>query len=239
MSCWRIRSCGRPIWAVAETGTLTTARPGPAAQARSTEAELLGEPARSRQNPRVAAPATPRLKKRRTQTSARQSPPRLRSLQFSQPHVPLQSEELLDFVIRNINLERNEIVIQAGYLNPDGTPLHSEFYDELTKNALGFPEDRHDDWDLVAEFLHEKGGDAARSWNQERSLADMASESRMLPETTTGTKWTGTTSGRRKVKATSILHTKSRNPPLTNSAAPITTAWKTLVTNSGVISLIS
>lgn len=72
--------------------------------------------------------------------------------------MPLQSEELLDFVIRNINLERNEIVIQAGYLNPDGTPLHSEFYDELTKNALGFPEDRHDDWDLVAEFLHEKGG---------------------------------------------------------------------------------
>lgn len=70
----------------------------------------------------------------------------------------LKSEELLGFVIDNIELTRNEIVAKAGYLNSDGGPLLSEFYNEFTKNSLGFPEDRYDDWELVSEFLHEKGG---------------------------------------------------------------------------------
>jgi len=70
----------------------------------------------------------------------------------------LRSEELLKFVVENISLERNEIVMRAGYLSSDGSPSHSEFYDEFTRQSLGYPEDRFDEWDVVAEFLHEKGG---------------------------------------------------------------------------------
>lgn len=70
----------------------------------------------------------------------------------------IKSEELLKFVLENIHLERNDIITSAGYISSDGSPLHAAFYDEFIKNSLGYPEDRFDDWDVVADFLHEKGG---------------------------------------------------------------------------------
>jgi hypothetical protein len=69
-----------------------------------------------------------------------------------------KAEQLLEFVINNIGLDRDLIVEKAGYIGNDGKLQFSGFYEEFTKNSLGFPEDREDDWGAVSDFLHEKGG---------------------------------------------------------------------------------
>lgn len=70
----------------------------------------------------------------------------------------LKAEQLLEFVVAHTCLERNAIIEKAGYVSPDHKLQFSDFYAEFTKNSLGFPEDRQDDWSLVSDFLHEKGG---------------------------------------------------------------------------------
>lgn len=72
--------------------------------------------------------------------------------------MPLKGEALLECVVRHIELPRDEIILKAGYMDPQGNPEFSGFYSELLQVSLGFPDDRLDEWIPVKAFLQAKGG---------------------------------------------------------------------------------
>lgn len=72
--------------------------------------------------------------------------------------MPFKEEALLECVVRHIGLPRDEIILKAGYVDPQGNPEFSGFYNELLQASLGFPEDRSDEWIPVKAFLQAKGG---------------------------------------------------------------------------------